>query len=249
LTASGVAEAEARWADWGWPSDIIVVELGLNDAMPVTPTIAEVDWPDRYGALLDSLAASGATVVATTMFYGISPAHPRYAALLRYNDAIHTEAAARGIAVADVWAATRDCASICRSHADQMSPFPPHFRGDDFHPSDVGHARIAQTIRSVLRPASQPLTPPEVVWLLGNERLIVYWEQDPDGWRCFALESPFVDYGCTWVFRGPSRITLPRGGPVGPSSQPQPGDIILMDDLRLVVPPRPNRLFFPWFGN
>jgi hypothetical protein len=94
-----------------------------------------------------------------------------------------------------------------------------------------------------------PLTPPVMEWSLDNTRLTIFWEQGPDSWRCFALESPPVDYGCVWAFRGPARIVLPRGGPVAPSSLPQPGSVILMDDLRLTVPPRPVRLFFPWVGN
>lgn len=92
-----------------------------------------------------------------------------------------------------------------------------------------------------------PLTTPVIEWSLDNTRLTIFWEQGPDAWRCFSRETPAVDYGCQWFFRGPARIVLPRGGPVG--SFPQPGDVILMDDIRLTVPARPNRLFFPWVGN
>jgi hypothetical protein len=97
--------------------------------------------------------------------------------------------------------------------------------------------------------APWPPTEPELEWSLDTTHLIVTWVQGPDSWRCFALEDPPVDYGCTWIFRGPARVILPRGGPVAPPSLPQPGDTIVMDDLRLLVPPRPVRLFFPWVGN
>ena len=94
-----------------------------------------------------------------------------------------------------------------------------------------------------------PLAPPTVEWTLDNTRLIITWEQGVSEQRCFTLESPShppVDYGCVWAFQGAEKAVLPlRGGPVAPIAQPEPGDTIVMDDLRLLVPARPVRWFFP----
>lgn len=93
--------------------------------------------------------------------------------------------------------------------------------------------------------APWPPTPPTVEWALGGDQLIVSWVQGVSGRRCFALEDPPVDYGCVWAWQGPNRVTLPRGGPVAPPSQPEEGDVIAMDGAPLIVPPRPWRLFLP----
>jgi lysophospholipase L1-like esterase len=66
----------------------------------------------------------------------------------RYAESIKEEAAARGIAVADLWAL--ECA--CRSTPTDPSPFPPYYRGDNFHPNDEGHRRIADALLRALRP-------------------------------------------------------------------------------------------------
>lgn len=95
---------------------------------------------------------------------------------------------------------------------------------------------------SLLQP--WPVEPPRVEWALDNTRVIVSWSQGVSGQRCFLREEPPTDYGCVWAFQGAEQIVLPRAGAT-PGSLPQPGDIILMDSVRLIVPPRPVRHFIP----
>ena len=53
--------------------------------------------------------------------------------------------ALRGATLADVWSATKNCTG-CVSQPGVVSPFGPVWEGDNFHPSDLGHQTIAQTI-------------------------------------------------------------------------------------------------------
>jgi lysophospholipase L1-like esterase len=144
-----LAGAEQGWAAWAWPADVIVVELGTNDAMHNAgcPQIDEREWAARYGAFLDTLQASGAphralgttrVVVATIPWLGQPPE-----ATARYNEYIASEARKRGITVVDLWTPMQACGADCLSRPDQASPFAPDFHGDGFHPNDEGHRLIA----------------------------------------------------------------------------------------------------------
>jgi lysophospholipase L1-like esterase len=134
-----------------WGADLIVLEVGINDAIRFGPNlIAEEEYPAAYGALLDKMLATGATVVVVTPFAVVRRGTEHYPALLRYRQYILDEAAKRpGVVIADVWAATEHCRE-CRSKAETVTAFPPLYRGDDFHPSDEGHRVIADTILQAL---------------------------------------------------------------------------------------------------
>jgi lysophospholipase L1-like esterase len=126
--------------------------VGLNDVSK--GTIPEADWAVQYKALLVDMKATGATVIACTMFWGgIKDTHPNYAKYLRFNAIIAAAATATGATVADLWTATSNC-DACISQAEQISYFSPHYHGDNFHPSDAGHALIAETIFSVVAGAA-----------------------------------------------------------------------------------------------
>jgi hypothetical protein len=49
------------------------------------------------------------------------------------------------VILADVYAATYNCPT-CLSQPGEVSEIAPGFTGDNFHPGDVGHARIAESI-------------------------------------------------------------------------------------------------------
>jgi lysophospholipase L1-like esterase len=134
-----------------WGADLIVLEVGINDAIRFGPNlIAEEEYPAAYGALLDRMIATGATVVVVTPFAVVRRGTEHYPALLRYRQYILDEAAKRpGVIIADVWAATEQCRE-CRSKADTVTAFAPLYRGDDFHPGDEGHRVIADTILQAL---------------------------------------------------------------------------------------------------
>lgn len=141
---------DAEGVSLAWQPDIIILEIGLNDV--ISPTLAEEEWRTRYGAVLDRLQATGATVVAATPFRGVYRAHEKFGALERYAGYIREEAGARGVRVADLWGI--ECVPACLSQKGDASPFPPLYTGDNFHPNDEGHRRIAGVILRALRPHS-----------------------------------------------------------------------------------------------
>lgn len=120
-----------------------MIEIGLNDVS--NPQQTDTEWRSTYAALVAQIQATGARVVLTTMFHGVSSSHPNYATYELYNQHIVTVATNRGAGLADVWGATEGC-SDCISQAESSSPFSPYWRGDNFHPSDAGHELIAETI-------------------------------------------------------------------------------------------------------
>lgn len=143
---------EARWERLEPlpPPTILFIELGVNDILP-SPTceqVPEAEWQARYGAMLDrfrQLAPQAQIIVGTTPWVGWDDERRARAQL--YNGWIHQEAEARGLAVADLWAATVDRPDGLSS-PDQPNPFPPDFHGDGFHPNDLGHQRIADAFLS-----------------------------------------------------------------------------------------------------
>ncbi len=139
---------DAEGVSLAWAPDIIVLEIGLNDV--ISPTLEEQEWQERYGVLLDRLEGSGAVVIAATPFRGVYGAHPKFDALSRYAGYIREEAEGRGALVADLWGI--ECLPSCLSQVGDPTPFPPLYRGDNFHPNDEGHRRIAESVLRALRP-------------------------------------------------------------------------------------------------
>lgn len=126
--------------------DYIVIEIGLNDVSNWNGgSLPESDWITTYGALVQDAQATGATVVITTMFHAVDAAFINYPKYERYNGHMVDIAAANGVLLADVWAATKNCQG-CISQRWQSSIFAPGYRGDNFHPNDWGHQIIAETI-------------------------------------------------------------------------------------------------------
>lgn len=132
-------------------ADLIVLEVGLNDVLTSTPPISETLWPAAYGATLDRLQATGATVIAATPAHLLYRTHTRYDQMARYAGYIKDQAALRHIAVADLWAID-DCIPTCLSQPEDYTPFPPFYHGDNFHPNDLGHWRIFRIVMNAIRP-------------------------------------------------------------------------------------------------
>ena len=129
-----------------WYPDIVVIEIGLNDASNFNGlAMSENDWVETYANFVADIQATGARVVVTTLFHGRPSHHPLYATYERYNGHIVDIANDSGAVLADVWAMTKDCAG-CVSAPGVVSPWGPNWEGDNFHPSDVGHKVIAHTI-------------------------------------------------------------------------------------------------------
>jgi acyl-CoA thioesterase-1 len=131
-----------------WQPNIVVIEVGLNDVS--SPQSTDSAWTAVYADLVANIQATGATVVITTMFHGVASSNQSYATYEHYNGHIASLADESGAILADVWAATRDCAN-CISQPGTPSPFAPYWEGDNFHPSDAGHLLIAETIYQSLQ--------------------------------------------------------------------------------------------------
>lgn len=82
-------------------------------------------------------------VVGTIPWCNWKPGSEKYMKALEYNRWIVKLAADRDIPVADLWSVTVNRPDGISS-PDEISAFAPSFRGDNFHPNDVGHKRIAQ---------------------------------------------------------------------------------------------------------
>lgn len=149
---SGLAQMLTCWDEYRvWQPDTVVIEIGLNDVSDVNGTaVQEGEWEATYLALVQDMQASGAAVVVTTMFYGVTPNNPNFDKYLRYNQSIGNIASATGATFADVWAGTRNCPD-CLSRPGTPSPFPIHWDGDNFHPSNYGHERMAQIIYEAMQ--------------------------------------------------------------------------------------------------
>ncbi len=147
------AELEERWDSWEGDPDLIFIELGINDSRRYSdcPQMPVEAWQTRVGAMLDRIQhdkPDAKIIVGTIAWCGWSEDSQLFEDALIYNDWIITEANKRDIAVADLWAATvgkRDGLSA----PGQSSVFPPLYHGDNFHPNDLGHQRIADTFFKV----------------------------------------------------------------------------------------------------
>ena len=145
--ARTLAELEQRWDSWEGHPDLIFIELGINDLgrNPDFPQVPEEAWQARFGAMLDRIqkdAPNVKIIVGTVPWSGWPPGSQEYQKALKYNSWISAEARQRDIAIADLWAATVGKEDGL-STPDQPSVFPPFYHGDNFHPNDLGHQRIA----------------------------------------------------------------------------------------------------------
>jgi lysophospholipase L1-like esterase len=107
----------------------------------------EAEWQKRYGEMLERIQedAPGAKVVVGTISWsGWDIDSWGYERALVYNEWISTEARRHNVLVADLWNATVGKVDGI-STPDQTSVFPPNYHGDNFHPNDIGHQRIAET--------------------------------------------------------------------------------------------------------
>jgi hypothetical protein len=131
----------------------IFVEVGVHWSI-----FDEAQFRELYGSMLDCLAGSGARIIVGTIPWLNWPAdQPLYNQMALFSQIIREEAAKRGIAVADLWAYT-DKNPDAISRPSQSCFMSPDCHGDDYHPSDVGHALIAAAYASALNTAlAQPL--------------------------------------------------------------------------------------------
>ncbi len=140
---------EARWDVFeAVPRpDVVFLELGINEVIrsDECELVPDDVWAAHFGNLLDRLQVLSPdvrVVVGTVPWSGWPEGSEMRARGSVFNQWIRAEAEARGMAVADLWAATVDRPDGISSAADP-NPFPPSYRGDGFHPNNAGHRRIA----------------------------------------------------------------------------------------------------------
>lgn len=132
-----------------WKPDIVVLEFGLNDVL-VRGTISDAAWKGIYLDLVRDIQSTGAKVIVCSMFW-FGTDNPRYPTLqnhIDYNALIKEVSDETGALFADLWTHTQDCPG-CISVPEEVSYLGP-YRGDNFHPSDAGHRRIAEVIYGAL---------------------------------------------------------------------------------------------------
>jgi hypothetical protein len=124
---------------------LIVLEIGVHWA-----TFEPGEFREVYGALLDCLYGSGARlVIGTVPWLHWQPGSEMYAKMSEFSRIIREEGAKRDIAVADLWAATVGREDAI-SRPDEHCFIQPTCRGDNYHPSDTGHALIAEAYSKAL---------------------------------------------------------------------------------------------------
>lgn len=148
--ASVLRNAIPLWAEVkAWKPDIVILEIGINDA---NGRQWSANWKGDYLALVRDMQESGAKVILCTTFWvNIQPDSPIYPIHQSINQDIRAIASETGSGLADLWNATVGC-DKCISNPFTISYFAPHYHGDSFHPSDIGHAKIADTIMDVMFP-------------------------------------------------------------------------------------------------
>lgn len=148
--ASVLRNAIPLWSEVKtWKPDIVILEVGINDA---NGRQWSTNWKGDYLALVRDMQASGAEVILCTTFWvNIQPDSPIYPIHQSINQDIRAIANETGAGLADLWSATVNCKE-CISSPSILSYFAPHYHGDSFHPSDIGHAKIADTITGVMFP-------------------------------------------------------------------------------------------------
>ena len=152
LARKSIRNLPGAVAEWelikGWHPSIVVIEVGLNDVSKGTLTDSE--WASMYAGLLDEIIESGAIPVACTMFWaGIKTGHPNYARYEKYNQMIRDAASEQDARLVDLWGITYGHVEYV-SNPKEVSYWGPHYHGDNFHPSDLGHAVIAESISYVI---------------------------------------------------------------------------------------------------
>lgn len=131
-----------------WEPDIVVIEVGLNDISGGKYTDAQ--WKAQYVKLSKDIQSTGAKLIVCTTFHSNNkPGDNLYDRRLNYNRMIVEVAEETGATLADLWSATLNCPE-CVSSPDVISYFAPYYQGDNFHPSDEGHRRIAEEIYRVM---------------------------------------------------------------------------------------------------
>jgi len=163
---------EKRWDELPGKPDILFIEIGIHALQDGgQPNATGIDdycipvpkevWQERYGAMLDRIqndAPGVKIVVGTIPWCNWQPDSAFFQEALTYNAWIIAEARKRDIAVADLWSATVNKVDGI-STPEQTSIFPP-YHGDQFHPNDLGHRRLAETfLQAYWRNAYQIFTP------------------------------------------------------------------------------------------
>ncbi|MCC7353613.1 MAG: SGNH/GDSL hydrolase family protein [Anaerolineae bacterium] len=137
-----------------WPA-VAFIEVGINDLRDtpapnqvLCPWIPAAEFGETYRKLVDILESRQTLVIAGTIPWSSwVESHPAWLKIALFNEAI----AQSGANVADLWTATLFIPDQLSRPED--SSFLPPYRGDNFHPGDVGHARIAKTFLNAYRRA------------------------------------------------------------------------------------------------
>jgi lysophospholipase L1-like esterase len=120
---------------------LVFVELGHHEVWADAPQLELFE--SRYADILDTLLASGAEVIPSTLAWlGYAPESVQYAAARRINAIIRRLAADRELVVADLWSRTHLRLDLISTPADPS--FVEPYQGDDLHPNDAGHQALAE---------------------------------------------------------------------------------------------------------
>lgn len=156
---------EEQWSSWPGQPDILFIELGINDlGNEDCILIPDEVWQQHYGAMLDRIqqdAPGVQIVVGTIPWSGWKPGTDIYRRAQLFNTWIIAEAGKRNVPVADLWSATVGREDGL-SRPEESSVFPP-YHGDNFHPNDRGHQRLAETFFNAYRVNHSPLYHPLII--------------------------------------------------------------------------------------
>jgi len=134
---------------------LIILEIGVH-----WYGFDSAGFREMYGSVLDCLNGSGARlVIGTIPWLNWQPGTEMYVKMSAFSQIIREEGAKRDIEVADLWAATVGREDAI-SRPDQPCFVRPTCRGDDYHPSDTGHALIAEAYSKALDVALAKPPPP-----------------------------------------------------------------------------------------
>lgn len=131
---------------------IMTVEWGINNLNLQMPAAT---FQAKYAELLDIILEGGPhrlVVCCNIPWFNYPYLGTLWYLALQYNTAIATEAASRGLPLADCWTATA-------LHLEYLSNsavtyyYPVTHVGDWAHPNDDGHAALYGAIWSVMQPA------------------------------------------------------------------------------------------------
>lgn len=126
----------------------VIIELGVHAVINQQLTAAQFRL--MYASLLDCVTGGDTVVVAGTVpWIGFSLDSIDYQRGDLFSQIIAQEASKRGVAVADIWDATKLQLSLISTPLDKT--FLGTGEGDNIHPNNAGHAVIAQVYEQAIK--------------------------------------------------------------------------------------------------